>query len=107
MRFHSDDAVADDKAEADLRACYLAAGFEAVTFLPEPEAAAISCDGMGAANSTGIIVDIGGGTSDFSVFLSIKGRVDILASHDIRLGGTDFDRSVAMTHAMPTLGLGG
>ncbi|MFT3687559.1 Hsp70 family protein [Paenirhodobacter sp.] len=99
----NDDAAKDAQAEADLRACYLAAGFEAVEFLPEPEAAAIACADMGGAEEIGLIVDIGGGTSDFSVFH--QGR--ILASHGIRLGGTDFDHAVSMAHAMPELGLNG
>ena len=30
-----------------------------------------------------------------------------MASHGVRLGGTDFDRAVAMIHAMAELGLGG
>ena len=80
VRFHSDNAAQDAKAEADLRACYHAAGFEDVTLLAEPEAAAISCGGMGAAHATGLIVDIGGGTSDFSVFRNVGGRVEISAS---------------------------
>ncbi len=107
VHFHTADPDKDTRAEADLRACYHAAGFDTVDFLPEPEAAAIACQGMGAAGQTGLIVDIGGGTSDFSVFRSGAGRPEILASHGIRLGGTDFDHAVSMTHAMPHLGLGG
>jgi len=107
VHFHTADPDKDAQAEADLRACYHAAGFDAVDFLPEPEAAAIACQGMGAAGQTGLIVDIGGGTSDFSVFRTGAGRPEILASHGIRLGGTDFDHAVSMTHAMPHLGLGG
>ena len=107
VHFHTADPDKDARAEADLRACYLAAGFDAVDFLPEPEAAAIACQGMGAAGQTGLIVDIGGGTSDFSVFRTGAARPEILASHGIRLGGTDFDHAVSMTHAMPHLGLGG
>lgn len=107
VRFHSDEPEKDAKAEDDLRTCYLAAGFEAVEFLAEPEAAAIANHGMGAANAIGLIVDIGGGTSDFSVFRGAGGRPEILASHGVRLGGTDFDHAISMTHAMPALGLGG
>ncbi|MFT7592962.1 MAG: putative chaperone protein, partial [Paracoccaceae bacterium] len=55
----------------------------------------------------GLIVDIGGGTSDFSVFRSAGAQPDILANHGIRLGGTDFDQAVSMAYAMPLLGLGG
>ena len=107
VHFHTADAQKDLQAEADLRACYLAAGFDEVGFLAEPEAAAIACHGMGASTDIGLVVDIGGGTSDFSVFRSAGARPEILANHGIRLGGTDFDQAVAMAHAMPELGLGG
>lgn len=105
VHFHADPAR-DARAEADLRGCYLAAGFEEVRFLPEPEAAVLACHHLGAAGTTGLVVDIGGGTSDFSVFRAEGGRVRILASHGIRLGGTDFDHVLSMAHAMPLLGRG-
>ena len=107
VHFHSADPARDAKAEADLLACYLAAGFEEVRFVFEPEAAALATHGLGQPGALGLIVDIGGGTSDFSVFRSEAGRVRILASHGIRLGGTDFDHAVSMAHAMPYLGYGG
>ena len=107
VHFHSADPVRDARAEADLRACYLAAGFDSVQFMYEPEAAALASHALGAAGDIGLIVDIGGGTSDFSVFQAVDGRVQILASHGIRLGGTDFDHVVSLTHAMPLLGYGG
>lgn len=107
VHFHTADAAKDVQAEADLRACYLAAGFVEVEFLAEPEAAAIACQGLGRPADLGLIVDIGGGTSDFSVFTSGAARPEIVASHGIRLGGTDFDRAVSLAHAMPLLGLGG
>lgn len=104
VRFH-EDAEKDAQAEADLRGCYLAAGFEEVEFMPEPEAAARACQGMGQAGGVGLIVDIGGGTSDFTVFRS-GAEVEIVASHGIRLGGTDFDRVVSVAEVMPLLGMG-
>jgi hypothetical chaperone protein len=107
VHFHTADPAKDTQAENDLRDCYLAAGFEDVTFLAEPEAAAMASHAMGPAGEIGLIVDIGGGTSDFSVFRSDGARADILASHGIRLGGTDFDHSVSLARAMPLLGLGG
>ena len=110
VRFHSDDATADARAEDDLRACYLAAGFEEVAFLTEPEAAAIAsagAAGAGDAGGIGLVVDIGGGTSDFSVFRGGAGeRPVILATGGIRLGGTDFDRALSIARVMPELGLG-
>jgi hypothetical chaperone protein len=104
VHFHSADPKKDARAEYDLRACYRAAGFEDVTFLAEPEAAAIACSGMGATDGLGLIVDIGGGTSDFSVFRNQGDRPEILGSHGIRLGGTDFDHAISMAHAMPARG---
>ncbi|WP_128255299.1 Hsp70 family protein [Falsirhodobacter deserti] len=105
VHFHADPAR-DAQAEADLRACYLAAGFEEVSFMAEPEAAAVAAQGLGGANDLGLIVDIGGGTSDFTVFRTQNAAPEILASHGIRLGGTDFDHAVSMAHAMPALGHG-
>jgi hypothetical chaperone protein len=107
VHFHSADSERDARAAADLHACYLAAGFASVDFLPEPEAAALASHGLGRAGDIGLIVDIGGGTSDFSLFRSGPDGLRILASHGIRLGGTDFDHAVSMTHAMPLLGHGG
>lgn len=106
VHFHTADPARDAQAEADLRACYLAAGFDEVRFLAEPEAAAIATHAQGRPGEIGLIVDIGGGTSDFSLFRSSGQGAEILASHGIRLGGTDFDHAVSMRHAMPALGHG-
>ncbi|MHC9237166.1 Hsp70 family protein [Pseudooceanicola sp. 502str34] len=106
VHFHSNDPEKDAQAEADLRACYLAAGFEQVDFLPEPEAAVLASHALAGGARLGLIVDIGGGTSDFTVFRTSADQPEIIASHGIRLGGTDFDQSVSLTHAMPLLGLG-
>ena len=106
--FHGANDPREAQAEADLRACYLAAGFASVEFMAEPEAAAIASGGDGPAAGTGLIVDIGGGTSDFSVFRPAgrDGGVAILANHGIRVGGTDFDRAVSIDRVMPLLGRG-
>ncbi len=107
VHFHSGDAERDAKAEEDLRGCYLAAGFESVEMMFEPEAAALASRIAEGTGGIGLIVDIGGGTSDFSVVRRVGDGIEILASHGIRLGGTDFDHAVSMRHAMPLLGLGG
>ncbi|MFW8636881.1 Hsp70 family protein [Cribrihabitans pelagius] len=108
VHFHSADAARDARAEADLRACYLEAGFQDVAFMYEPEAAlkaAAPAPGTGA--SLGLVADIGGGTSDFTAFeQDAEGRFRILASHGLRLGGTDFDRQLSISHVMPLLGRG-
>ncbi len=107
VHFHSSNPERDARAEEDLGACYHSAGFDVVHFLYEPEAAARSCSGLNQNNDIGLIVDIGGGTSDFSVFRASPNGVEILASHGIRLGGTDFDHKISMDQVMPLLGCGG
>ncbi|HHB81252.1 MAG TPA: Hsp70 family protein, partial [Aliiroseovarius sp.] len=105
VRFHSDDAARDVQAEADLRACYLAAGFQAVDFLPEPEAAAIATGLASEGRGLGLVVDIGGGTSDFSVFeTGAAGQVRVIANRGVTIGGTDFDRLLSLDHVMGLLG---
>ncbi|MQQ06886.1 Hsp70 family protein [Epibacterium sp. SM1979] len=104
VRFHSADEARNAQAEEDLRACYKEAGFQDVTFMYEPEAA------LRAAKTDaglGLVVDIGGGTSDFTAFVQEDGQpAQILASHGVRLGGTDFDRQISIDHVMPLLGRG-
>lgn len=105
VHFHA-DPDRDARALADLTGCLSAAGFTEIGFCPEPEAAARACADL-TGTRLGLIVDIGGGTSDFSLFRVTGARVEILASHGIRLGGTDFDRLLALDHVMPLLGQGG
>jgi hypothetical chaperone protein len=104
--FHGAGDPRETTAEADLRACYLAAGFREVDFMPEPEAAAIASGALEQTGSVGLIVDVGGGTSDFSLFRSGREGVTILANHGVRIGGTDFDRSISIDRVMPHLGKG-
>ena len=104
VHFHSNDPARDAQAEVDLRDCYLAAGFDDVRFLYEPEAAVRSAR---PSAGLGLIVDIGGGTSDFTLFeQDATGATRILGSHGVRLGGTDFDRQISIDHVMPLLGRG-
>ncbi len=106
--FHSDPEK-DHQAEGDLRECYHRAGFHEVKFMFEPEAAALANNVLDKNHSLGLIVDIGGGTSDFSVFRSnpkSEQPVEILASYGERFGGTDFDKTLNVRHFMPLLGRG-
>ncbi|WP_417523293.1 Hsp70 family protein [Marinovum sp.] len=102
VKFHSESDDKDAQAEADLREAYALAGFETVDFLPEPEAAALAVAGQGRM----LIVDIGGGTSDFTLCERTDGETRVIASRGLRLGGTDFDRSLSLSHVMPLLGHG-
>ena len=58
-----------------------------------------------------LVVDMGGGTSDFSI-IKLGGKYrskdrseDILANHGIRIAGTDFDRRFSLSAVMPLLGM--
>ena len=103
VHFHSANPDRDLQALKDLELCYTRAGYKSVSFLNEPEAAARATD---APSGIGLIVDIGGGTSDFTLFQNHQGTINILASHGIRLGGTNFDRALSIDHVMPLLGRG-
>lgn len=102
VKFHSESEEKDVQAEIDLREAYMLAGFRDVDFLPEPEAAALAVEGEGRM----LIVDIGGGTSDFTLCERANGQTRVIASRGLRLGGTDFDRSLSLAHVMPLLGHG-
>ena len=107
VHFHSHAPERDAQAEADLRSCYLKAGFKDVRFMYEPEAAALANHGHMQPGRLGLIVDIGGGTSDFTLFRQGSEAVpEIIASHGVRIGGTDFDRVLSVDHVMPLFGRG-
>ncbi|SEP64001.1 hypothetical chaperone protein [Loktanella sp. DSM 29012] len=105
VRFHH-DPERHARALADLTEAYHMAGFDAVDFLPEPEAAALTADPL-PPGELGLVVDIGGGTSDFTLFRQNADGIEILNSHGVRIGGTDFDRLLSLAHVMPLLGRGG
>lgn len=104
--FHSADPARNAQAEIDLRDAYHTAGFEAVTFMNEPEAAALANRSVLSEGDLGLIVDIGGGTSDFTLFRQQGDGAEILASHGVRIGGTDFDHLLSLHHVMPLFGRG-
>ncbi|MDF3415140.1 Hsp70 family protein [Sulfitobacter sp. M57] len=107
VRFHSEDDARNIQALEDLKECYARAGFEDVRFLNEPEAAARASRDVLNAGDLGLVVDIGGGTSDFTLFRqSGSTDIDILASYGVRIGGTDFDRRLSIKRVMPQLGMG-
>ncbi len=114
VHFVDDDPAADQRAESALADIARSIGFADLAFLPEPIAAAFDYEQQIGSEQLVMIVDIGGGTSDFSLIrlapqrhqLADRGG-DILATAGIHLGGTDFDRLLSLREVMPLLGMGG
>jgi len=105
VRFHP-DPDRNARAEDDLRSAYETAGFTDISFMYEPEAAAQTST-ANLEGKYGLVVDIGGGTSDFTIFEKSLGRTRVIASNGVRVGGTNFDRALNLATVMPLLGYHG
>jgi hypothetical chaperone protein len=113
VRFVDEDDEADRAAEAQLASAARAEGFSHIEFQYEPVAAALHHERGLAGEQLALVVDIGGGTSDFSVLRlsplrtgDADRRRDILSTTGVHVGGTDFDRWLSIARVMPELGLG-
>ncbi|WNW13158.1 Hsp70 family protein [Pseudomonas sp. DTU_2021_1001937_2_SI_NGA_ILE_001] len=113
VHFVDDDAAADQEAEDTLAEVARKIGFKDVSFQFEPIAAAFDYESGITQEELVLIVDIGGGTSDFSlVRLSPERRTrderqdDILATGGVHIGGTDFDKQLSLQGVMPLFGHG-
>jgi len=113
VHFVDDDAAADRRAQDELESAARRRGFRNIAFQFEPIAAALDYERQVAREELALIVDIGGGTSDFSIVRvsperakSAERKDDILASHGVHIGGTDFDRLFSIARLMPELGYG-
>ena len=111
VHFVVGDAEGDARAQDELEAIARRQGFRRVEFQFEPIAAAMACQSQMQSRGIALIIDAGGGTSDFSVVELRPVRRDdspgsnrILANHGVRIGGTDFDASLARRTVMPLLG---
>ncbi|TGV11710.1 Hsp70 family protein [Mesorhizobium sp. M8A.F.Ca.ET.173.01.1.1] len=111
VQFVDDDAQADAKAQGELEKAARAQGFKHIAFQFEPIAAALDYEQKVTREELALIIDMGGGTSDFSIVRvspersrSTDRKDDILASRGIHIGGTDFDRLLSIAHVMPQLG---
>jgi hypothetical chaperone protein len=113
VHFVDDDPEADRNAEDQLRHAAQLAGFRDIEFQFEPIAAALDYERQVSAEELAFVVDIGGGTSDFSIVRVSPDRrgkpdrgSDILAYSGVHIGGTDFDRRLELDAVLPDLGLG-
>jgi hypothetical chaperone protein len=113
VRFIDEDDAADSEAQGQLEAAARAEGFAHIEFQFEPVAAALHYERLIDGEELALVVDIGGGTSDFSVLRLSPERArdfdrssDILSTAGVHVGGTDFDRHLNIAKAMPHFGLG-
>jgi hypothetical chaperone protein len=113
VHFVDDDAERDAQAENSLRQAAEAVGFTDISFQFEPIAAALDYERRLTRETTVLVADIGGGTSDFTVvrlgpeLMHKTNRADdVLATTGVHIGGTDFDQKLSLGQVMPLLGYG-
>jgi len=108
--FHQDpekDRLAQDTLENIARQ----QGFSEIVFQYEPLAAGLDYESTLTEQQLVLVIDMGGGTSDFSIIQlgkknpSLDRSKDILANHGIRIAGNDFDRRLSLATVMPLLGM--
>ncbi len=112
--FNDDDTYLDNLAQAALGDILKSVGFKNIEFEYEPIAAAIHYEQSITSQELALIVDMGGGTSDFTVAKlepTTKNphkdrKKNILSVGGIHVAGTDFDRQLSLKTLMPELGLG-
>jgi len=111
VHFVDDDPERDALAQTTLSRAALEAGFSDIRFQLEPIAAALDYEQQIDKETTALVVDIGGGTSDFTTIRLNQKRsalsdrsADVLASTGVHIGGTDFDRLLDLATVMPLLG---
>lgn len=111
VHFVDGDSKGDSEAESQLAMIARHAGFAHAQFQFEPIAAAFAHEQNIKREKLALVIDIGGGTSDFSLIKicadygrKADRRDDILASSGIRTGGNDFDKQLSLAAFMPLLG---
>jgi hypothetical chaperone protein len=111
VHFVDDDAERDALAQASLLQAAQTVGFKEVSFQLEPIAAALDYERRLTHEGTVLVVDIGGGTSDFTVVRLGPDRIrqadrsaDVLATTGVHIGGTNFDHKLSLEQVMPLLG---
>lgn len=109
----SEDPEADALAEARLRTGAARAGLTRFRFLIEPVAAALAYERELDHDQTVLVVDLGGGTSDFTLMRVgpsqrhlVDRRPSILASRGVPVAGDKIDAEIVRVALLPLLGLG-
>ncbi len=113
VHFRDNDPEGDKRAQDELERITKAAGFKNVAFQYEPIAAAFAHEQNLKSEKLACVIDIGGGTSDFTVVRlspthknSLDRTSDVLANTGVRIGGNDFDKALSLKSFMPLFGMG-
>jgi hypothetical chaperone protein len=112
VHFHDHDVRKDNLAQQTLEQIARDVGFKEVLFQYEPIAAALAYETTITRDQLALIVDMGGGTSDFTVIQlrpdcqQAERTKDVLANCGIHIAGTDFDQALSLSSVMPLLGMG-
>lgn len=108
---YQDGGQTDNEAQEKMRQIAKAIGFKEILFQYEPIAAAFAHEQHLNQDKLALVVDLGGGTSDFTLIRigpSYRSKAqrnqDILATFGIRIGGNDFDRDLSLACFMPSFG---
>lgn len=107
VHFVDDDLAADRRAEESLRKIIHNAGVKNVEFQLEPIAAALNYGVTVEAEELVLVIDIGAGTSDFSVVkfaAADQNDADVISNCGVHIGGNDIDKVIALNQAMPLFG---
>jgi hypothetical chaperone protein len=103
----SEDPVKDKLAQYRLEKAAELAGFKSISFLPEPLAAAFDLRRRLTETKTVLVVDLGGGTSDFTVIRlgpDAFQESDVLSIGGVSVAGDAVDGAFMRTQVAPYLG---
>jgi hypothetical chaperone protein len=100
----SDDPKAHDLAIRRLRRAAELSGFEQIALCEEPVAAALDCARQGEAPELVAVLDLGGGTSDFTVARLAGGRADVLSVGGVAVAGDALDGALMRSCIAPHFG---
>lgn len=109
VHFIDDDVIADRRAQSQLQEIVSNLGVEHIEFQFEPIAAALSYGACVTKEEKVLVVDIGAGTSDFSVVKFSpntlnQASAEVISNCGVHIGGNDFDKRIALENAMPLFG---
>lgn len=105
----SEQGGGNQQALAIMRKAAVSAGFNEVRFVIEPMAAALAISKtIFESNLPVLLLDIGGGTTD-AVMLNVDSasneKLTVIGSAGERVGGCDFDQSIAISKIGPFIGM--